>query len=106
MILLTSAAAQVQIQQISLALLSASNLRYVSAEQAGTDPLTADRTAIGPWEQFYKAFRNNTPTHMQAKANGRFVTAESGGAQPLIASRTQIGSWEEFYGPKPPPNIF
>jgi hypothetical protein len=48
-----TATAQVQIQQISLALLSASNLRYLSAEQAGTEPLIANRTAIGPWEQFY-----------------------------------------------------
>jgi len=34
------------------ALRAAANGRYVTAEQAGAQPLIANRTAAGPWEKF------------------------------------------------------
>jgi hypothetical protein len=69
---------------------------YVSAEAAGTKPLVANRTAIGPWEKFYATDPGRTSLALTAKANNRFVTAESAGKQPLIANRTAVGSWEFF----------
>jgi len=36
----------------SVSLLALVNNRYVTAENAGAAPLIANRTAIGPWEQF------------------------------------------------------
>jgi glycoprotein endo-alpha-1,2-mannosidase len=35
-----------------VSLLALVNNRYVTAENAGAAPLIANRTAIGPWEQF------------------------------------------------------
>ncbi|WP_426509410.1 PKD domain-containing protein [Dactylosporangium sp. McL0621] len=37
----------------ALGLMAASNARYVSAEAAGAQPLVANRTAVGSWEQFH-----------------------------------------------------
>nr|WP_168532387.1 hypothetical protein [Streptomyces sp. RPA4-2]QIY66725.1 hypothetical protein HEP85_41360 [Streptomyces sp. RPA4-2] len=36
----------------SVSLKSMVNGDYVTAENAGADPLIANRTAIGPWEEF------------------------------------------------------
>lgn len=35
-----------------VALKSLVNSKYVTAEKAGTQPLIANRTAVGPWEKF------------------------------------------------------
>jgi hypothetical protein len=35
-----------------ISLPSGINGRYVTAEQAGAQPLIANRTAVGPWDKF------------------------------------------------------
>ncbi|MFC7762390.1 hypothetical protein ACFQY4_33420 [Catellatospora bangladeshensis] len=72
------------------------NSRYVCADNAGANPLIANRTAIGGWETFALIRNSNGSISLRAQANGRYVVAENGGAAPLIANRTSIGPWEQF----------
>jgi GH25 family lysozyme M1 (1,4-beta-N-acetylmuramidase) len=80
----------------AISLLARANNRYVTAASAGTEPLIADRTAIGSWEQFSVVDAGSGFVGLLAHADRRYVTAESAGSQPLIANRTAIGSWEKF----------
>ncbi|WP_432982812.1 PKD domain-containing protein [Dactylosporangium sp. CA-233914] len=68
--------------------------RYVSTNN-GAGPLTADRTAAGPWEQFAGAVSTNRPFTAKIRTYN-YITAEAGGAQPLIANRYSFGPWETF----------
>jgi hypothetical protein len=77
-------------------LLSTANSKYVTAEDAGNAPLSANRTQFAGWEQFTLIQNPNGFFSLKAAVNGKFVTAENGGAGPLIANRTAIGPWEEF----------
>jgi hypothetical protein len=79
-----------------VSLRSRANGRYVCAESAGAQPLVANRTAIGGWEQFDLVDLGGGNVALLAHANGRYVCAESAGAQPLIANRTAVGPWETF----------
>ncbi len=72
------------------------NGQYVCAESAGTQPLIANRTAIGSWEQFDLIDLGNGNVALRSHANGGYVCAENWGTQPLIANRTAIGLWETF----------
>jgi hypothetical protein len=56
--------------------------------------LIANRTAIGPWEEFDLITNADGSVSLRARANNNIVTAENAGANPLIASRTTIGTWE------------
>ncbi|RKR86246.1 glycosyl hydrolase family 99 [Micromonospora pisi] len=71
------------------------NTSYVAADNAGAAPLIANRTAVGPWEQFDRLDAGNGTIALRAKANGLIVTA-NGGTAPLIADKTTIGTWETF----------
>ncbi len=77
----------------TISLRSVATNRYVSGNN-GTSPLAADRTAIGPWEEFYQVAPTNLDTALRARANDMLVTAESAGTKPLIANRTAVGQWE------------
>jgi len=79
-----------------MSLLARANDRYVTAENAGTLPLIANRTSIGTWEQFDQVDAGDGFIALRARANGRYVTAEAGGATALIANRTSVGAWEKF----------
>jgi hypothetical protein len=72
------------------------NGRYVTAESAGAQPLIANRTAIGTWEQFDLLDAGGGNVALRAHANNMIVTAENAGARPLIANRSAIGGWETF----------
>jgi hypothetical protein len=72
------------------------NGKYVTAENAGAQPLIANRAAIGSWEQFDLIDQGNGMVALRAHANGKYVTAEDAGAKPLIANRAAIGAWEKF----------
>ncbi|GIH17509.1 fascin domain-containing protein [Rugosimonospora africana] len=72
------------------------NNNYVTADNAGASPLIANRTAIGPWEQFDVLDAGNGNIALRAHANSDIVTADNAGASPLIANRTAIGGWETF----------
>ena len=69
---------------------------YVTAENAGTSPLIANRTAIGGWEQFDLINNADGSVSFRAHANNMYVCADNAGASPLIANRTAIGPWESF----------
>jgi hypothetical protein len=72
------------------------NNMIVTAENAGSSPLIANRTAIGTWEQFDLLNAGNGNIALRAHANNLIVTAENAGASPLIANRTAVGQWETF----------
>ncbi len=72
------------------------NSQYVCADSAGDSPLIANRTEIGPWEQFDLVDLGEGAVALRAHANGQYVCAEDAGGSPLIANRTAIGSWETF----------
>ncbi|WP_240702074.1 lectin [Trinickia terrae] len=75
---------------------SRTNGLYVTAESAGSQPLIANRTAIGSWEQFDLVDAGNGAIALRSHADGMYVTAENAGAAPLIANRTAVGPWETF----------
>jgi lysophospholipase L1-like esterase len=69
---------------------------YVTADDAGASPLIANRTSIGPWEQFDELDLGGGDIALRSHANGLIVTADDAGASPLIADRTSAGAWETF----------
>jgi beta-glucosidase len=70
------------------------NGKLVTAENAGAAALIANRTAIGPWEQFDQVDAGDGMIALRAHANGRYVTAAPGAA--LIAGATAIGTQQSF----------
>jgi hypothetical protein len=72
------------------------NSMYVCADNAGANPLIANRTAIGPWETFDVLDAGGGNIALRSHANNLIVTADNAGANPLIANRTAIGGWETF----------
>ncbi|MDQ1679875.1 MAG: hypothetical protein QOI42_734 [Frankiaceae bacterium] len=70
--------------------------QYVCADNAGANPLIANRTAIGAWEQYDLLTNADGSVSLRAYANGQYVCADNAGANPLIANRTSIGAWESF----------
>ncbi|WP_443071125.1 glycoside hydrolase family 71/99-like protein [Streptomyces sp. NBC_01476] len=69
------------------------NNDYVTAENAGAAALIANRTAIGPWEQFDLLDAGSGNVALRAHANSRYVTA---GSAPLIADGTALGRAQTF----------
>ncbi len=70
-----------------------SDHEYVTAENAGAAPLIANRTAIGPWEEFDLLTNSDGSVSLRAHADNDYVTA---GSSPLIAGRTTVGQSGEF----------
>ena len=79
-----------------VSMVSLANGKFVTAEAGGSQPLIANRDAVGPWELFDVVQLSATDVSVRALANGRFVTAEAAGTQPLIANRSSVGQWETF----------
>ncbi|SDO52310.1 fascin domain-containing protein [Actinacidiphila guanduensis] len=69
---------------------------YVTADNAGAAPLIANRTAIGPWEQFDLLDEGGGYIALRAHANNKYVTADNAGAAPLLAKVDAVGTWEQF----------
>jgi hypothetical protein len=72
------------------------NGRFVVAENAGNSPLIANRTTVGPWEEFQVLDVGNGYIALRSLINGLYVCAENFGGSPLIANRTTVGTWEQF----------
>jgi hypothetical protein len=70
--------------------------KFVTAENAGSQPLIANRDSAGLWERFDQLDLGNGNIALRSRANGRIVCADSAGASALIANRTAIGAWETF----------
>jgi hypothetical protein len=79
-----------------ISLRSHANGRYVTADNAGSSPLIANRTAIGSWEQFDLIDDGGGYFSLKSHANGQYVSADNAGATALIANRPVIGTWEQF----------
>jgi len=79
----------------SISLLARINSRFVTTG-GGADPLSADRSANGLWEEFDQVDEGGGYVALRSHANGRYVTAEAGGSQPLVANRAAVGAWEKF----------
>jgi hypothetical protein len=80
----------------NIALRSLENNDYVTAENAGANPLIADQPALGAWQTFTEVDAENGHIGLLATANGKYVSAANAGASPLIASSTSVGSSESF----------
>ena len=80
----------------SVSLQAQANGKYVCADNAGTSPLIANRTAVGSYETFTVVNAGGGNVALQAQANGEYVCADNAGASPLIANRTAVGPWETF----------
>jgi lysophospholipase L1-like esterase len=72
------------------------NGKLVTADNAGAAALIANRTAVGPWEQFDLADLGGGRISLRAHANAKYVSAANAGSNPLIAAATAAGSWETF----------
>ena len=70
--------------------------RYVSAGAAGAKPLIANRTSIGPSEQYHVKYLRHGYIQLRAEANNRWVTAPHGGSQELTASSATAGRAQTF----------
>jgi hypothetical protein len=79
-----------------ISLRSHANGDYVTADDAGASPLIANRTAIGPWEQFDEVDQGGGYVALRAHANNKYVTADNAGAAPLLAKVDSVGTWEQF----------
>ncbi|MFG1657728.1 right-handed parallel beta-helix repeat-containing protein [Micromonospora chersina] len=87
---------QVNVADADRSFKAGANGKYVTAENAGTTPLIANRTTVGPWERFDLVDLGNGQLGVFAHANNRFVCADNGGVNPLIANRLSAGAWEKF----------
>ena len=83
-------------EPVSTGLKARANGRYVAAEAAGAAPLIANRTAVGPWEQFDLVRLGNDRVALRSRADNEWVCAENAGASSLIANRRAVGQWETF----------
>ncbi|MEU7870304.1 PQQ-dependent sugar dehydrogenase [Dactylosporangium sp. NPDC049140] len=72
------------------------NNQVVTADNGGTSPLIANRSAVGTWEQFDVVDQGDGTVALRAHANNQYVTAENAGNSPLIANRGAVGAWEKF----------
>lgn len=80
-------------QRVSLR--SDANSRFVSSE-AGARPLIANRSTVGPWEQFDLVRTSATDVTLRSLSSGGYVSAEGEGWLPLVANRAAVGKWEQF----------
>ncbi|MDB5053039.1 MAG: glycoside hydrolase family 5 protein [Bacilli bacterium] len=72
------------------------NNTFVSADNAGLNPLIANRTAVGTWEK-YRVINNPDGTvSFLSIADNKYVTADLNQSGKLIASAKGVLGWEKF----------
>jgi hypothetical protein len=71
------------------------NGMYVTAENAGNNPLIATRAAVGAWEVFDVTSNSDGTISLKAEANSEYVTAASS-TSALIANASSIGTAQKF----------
>lgn len=79
-----------------IALKAMANGKFVTAENAGTRPLIANRDSASGWETFTMTTTSGDSRTLRAEADNEFVCADNGGSSPLISNRTAAGGWETF----------
>ena len=75
---------------------AAANGRFVSAENAGADPLKASRDAVGTWEQFQVLSNTDGTVSFLSAISGKYVSADLNQGAKLIADRPAVDAWEKF----------
>jgi len=73
-----------------VSLFSTANSKFVSAENAGANPLDCNRTAASTWEQFLVVDLGSNEVALLSQANGEYVTVSSGSTPSLIANGSQV----------------
>ncbi|MFC7442781.1 cellulase family glycosylhydrolase [Laceyella putida] len=75
---------------------ASANNQYVSADNYGNNPLTANRNSVQAWEKF-KIINNSDGTiSLLSMANNKYVKADLNQQGKLIVSATDIQQWEKF----------
>ncbi|MEV7288164.1 xylosidase [Streptomyces sp. NPDC093252] len=80
----------------TITLRARANNKFVTAENAGTSSLIADRDAAGAWERFDRLDLGGGKIALRARVNGRIVCADSAGTAALAPNRLAVGAWETF----------
>jgi chitinase len=75
---------------------ASANGSYVCAENSGADPLVANRTAVGTWEEFQVVNNADGTVSFLSAISGKYVSADLNIGAKLIANRTAIDAWEKF----------
>jgi hypothetical protein len=70
---------------------------YVSAEGGGGGLVHANRTAIGPWEQFWIPNPDSDVWQFNTWKIQNWLCAEGGGGGLVNATRTSAHEWETFF---------
>lgn len=72
------------------------NNTYVSADNYGNNPLIANRTAVGAWEEFKVLNNPDGTVSLLAMVNSKYVSADLNQSAKLIAESRGVLGWEEF----------
>jgi PKD domain/Right handed beta helix region len=80
----------------TVALLSRSDNRYVSADNAGQAPLIANRGAVGTWEQFDIVQPDDNHVALRSRANGEYVGVTSDSSHQLAVYTETTDSIDLF----------
>jgi hypothetical protein len=72
------------------------NNTYVSADNYGNNPLIANRTTVGTWEEFMVVSNPDGTVSLLSLINHKYVTADLNQSAKLIAEAPGILGWEEF----------
>jgi aryl-phospho-beta-D-glucosidase BglC (GH1 family) len=72
------------------------NNQFVSADNAGANPLIANRTTAQGWEEFKLINNPDGTVSLQSMANNKYVTADLNQSTKLIAEAYGVRQWEEF----------
>lgn len=72
------------------------NNNYVTAENAGANPLIPNRTTVGGWEKFILVNNADGTVSFLSMANNKYVTADLNQGGRLIARAQGIAGWEKF----------
>jgi endoglucanase len=75
---------------------SMANNNFVCAENAGLNPLVANRTTVGGWEKFTIVNNSDGTISLLSAANNKYVTAVIDESSQLLARATTIQAWEKF----------
>ena len=67
----------------------------MTAEDAGAQPLIANRTVVGAWETFQLIDNADGSVSLKADANGDYVAVANSGTS-LVANQTAIGTNDKF----------
>ncbi|MBQ7433658.1 MAG: cellulase family glycosylhydrolase [Lachnospiraceae bacterium] len=95
----SAASASISNGEYYLKVANSSNTEYVvCAENAGADPLVANRSSYGgAWESVTVVNNSDGTISLKSGANDKYVCAVIDENNQLLARSASIGTWEKFY---------